>query len=434
MFQAGFRGDWTVDGRGSWTLQGDAYSQRLAQRAVSTSYAAPFSTVSSRESPLAGGNVLGRWAGRLAGRDTQVQAYYDGTFRDERPVRETRDTVDVDFQQREPFWNRNTLVWGAGYRLTSGRITAFGTTSFSPASRTDHLFSAFAQDDVTVVAARLHAIAGVKVEHNGYSGFEVQPSGRLLWTIDPDNTFVAAVTRAVRTPSRVETDYTTTSLAAPTVPAFVRLLPNPAFRPEELTAYELIYRTRPIPKAYVTVSSFFNQLEHLLSTELSTAFVESDAQSTRLILPVSFMNGLIGNSQGVEVTGDLRPASWWRTTVHYSYLQIRIGRDPLSRDVSQERRYEGLSPNHQVQIQTGIDVTRAIEVDWTWRRVSALTAGPVPAYSTSNVRLAWQPRPALELAIVGKDLQDGHHLEWASDSGGGIEIRRSVFASVTLRR
>jgi iron complex outermembrane receptor protein len=435
LFQSGFRGDWNPGGRGAWTLQGDVYGERLAQRAVSTSYAPPFSAVSRRDSPLAGGNVLARWSGRPGtGGDVQIQAYYDRTYRDERPVRETRDTADVDFQQRQPEWKRQALVWGAGYRVTSGRITAFETTSFSPPSRTDSLFSAFAQDDFTLVPLRLHAIGGVKMEHNDYSGFEVQPSARLLWTIDRDNTFVASVTRAVRTPSRVETDYTTTSVASPVVPAFVRLLPDPDFHPEELTAYELVFRTRPAARAYVTVSGFFNHLDDLLSTELATPLVESDSQSTRLILPVSFMNGLHGNSQGVELTGDVRPTSWWRTTVHYSYLQIRIARDPLSRDVSQERRYEGLSPNHQVQIQTGIDLPRAVAVDWTWRYVSDLAVGPVPDYATSNLRVSWQPRRGVELAIVGKDLQDDHHLEWPADGGTGIEISRSVFASVTLRR
>jgi iron complex outermembrane receptor protein len=277
---------------------------------------------------------------------------------------------------------------------------------------------------------------GAKLEHNAYSGFELQPSGRLLWTANPSNTLVASVTRAVRTPSRVETDYTTTSLVSAAAPTFVRLLPNPEFQPEELVAYELIYRVRPIEQAYFTLSTFFNQLEHLLSTELlaPNGFVETTPLPPRVILPVSFLNGLHGNSHGFEVTADTRPASWWRVTANYSFLRIQVTPNSGSRDVSQQRRYEGLSPRHQVQAQTSFDFPHAIALDWAWRYVSELPAGPVPAYATSNVRLSWRARRGVELAIGGKNLHQAHHLEWPAGGGGNVLIERTVFALLTFRR
>ena len=59
-------------------------------------------------------------------------------------------------------------------------------------------------------------------------------------------------------------------------------------------------------------------------------------------------------------------------------------------------------------------------------------AAAVPAYHTSNVRLGWLVVPGLEVALVGQNLHDDHHLEWPS-GGGNIEVQRSVFASVTWR-
>jgi len=135
--------------------------------------------------------------------------------------------------------------------------------------------------------------------------------------IDASHSLFSAVTRAVRAPSRVETDYTTTSLANAVVRAFVRLQPNPEFKAEALVAYELGYRVRPVQRLYVTVSGFFNQLANTLSTELSTPFVETTPPPARVILPVTFANGLHGNSHGLEVTGDFRPVAWWRTTANY---------------------------------------------------------------------------------------------------------------------
>jgi len=431
--QSGFRGDWTLAAERALTVQGDVYRGRLGERSVATSFTPPFSTVSAVKAPLSGGNVLARLAGRFGTTtEYQFQTYYDRTDRDERPVGETRDTFDMDYQQRRPLGQEHRLTWGAGYRLTSGRITAIAPSAFIPSTRTDNLFSAFVQDEVVLLANQLTLTAGAKVEHNEYSGFELQPSGRISWSINTDNTLVGSVTRAVRTPSRVETDYTTTSLTGPAPPTFVRLLPNPGFVPEEVVAYEVGHRIH-VGNVYVTASGFFNQLTNILSTELGTSFVETTPGTPHVILPVQFLNGLHGNSHGIEVTGEVRPASWWRSTANYSLLRIQLTRDPGGRDVSQERRNEGLSPQHQFQLSSSFDLPRRFTLDWYVRAISELRAGPVPAYATSDVRLAWQSSAGLEVALVGQNLHQAHHLEWR-DGAAATELRRSVAVTLTLRR
>lgn len=434
MVQGGARADWTLPGSRTLTLQGDAYRGELGQLYTAPLTAPPFSQTSVRDAAVAGGNVLGRWTAPLAGGEYQLQTYYDRTRRDERPVAETRDTFDVDFQHRRRLGRRHGLVWGAGYRVTSGRITAVAPTAFLPPDRTDQLFTAFVQDDIALTSERLRLVVGAKALHNDYSGFELQPSARLMWTATPATALFAAVTRAVRTPSRVETDYTTTSLSSPAVPAFVRLLPDPQFESETLTAYEAGYRLRSVPGLYLTASAFFNHLEHTLSTELLTPFAETTPPPARLILPVTFANGLHGNSHGVEVTGDLRPVTWWRATANYSFVRIQMTRNPGSADVSQERRYEGSSPRHQVQLVSALDLPRRFSVDWFARYVSSVAVGAVPAYTTSTVRLSWQPRQGVEIAVVGQNLHDDRHLEWPAGAGGNVEIRRSAHVSLTFRR
>jgi iron complex outermembrane receptor protein len=434
MVQGGLRGDWTLSRSRTLTLQGDVYTGELGQRFSVPLNTPPFTQSSIRDAGLSGGNVLARWTAPSGAGEYQLQTYYDRTSRDERPVAETRDTFDVDFQHRRRLGQRHGIVWGAGYRVTSGRITAVAPTAFLPPDRSDNLYTAFVQDDFIVRPDRLRLVFGTKVEHNDYSGFEIQPSGRMMWTINASNSLFAAVTRAVRTPSRVETDYTTTSLANPAVPAFVRLQPNPGFEPEELTAYELGYRVRTGPLLYVTVSGFFNNLENTLSTELLTPFAETTPAPARLILPVTFRNGLHGNSHGVEMTADLRPLPWWRTTANYSFLRVQMTRNPGSADVSQERRYEGLSPRHQLQVVSSLDLPRRVSFDWFFRYISELPAGPVPSYATSSVRAAWQPHRQFELAIVGQNLHEARHLEWPTGLGEDVLIERSAHVTVTWRK
>ncbi len=434
MVQGGLRADWTLDQNRTLTVQGDTYTATQGQQLALASFTPPFSETLVRRSTLTGGNLLARFSGDLAQGQFHVQTYYDRTTRDERPVREVRDTFDLYFQHRPRPAARNDFIWGASSRITSSTLDTVGLTTFTPAARTDGLHGVFAQDDISLVPARLRLVVGGRLDHNAYSAWEFQPTARAMWTLTERHSLIGAVTRAVRTPSQVEHDYATTSVASPAQPAFVRLQPNTAFGPERVTAYELGYRGQPHRTAQITMSSFYNRLDDVLSTELLTPFVETTPPPARVILPVTFANGLHGDSRGFELTTDWRPTAWLRTSGSYSFARIRLTRSPGSADVSQERRGEGLTPHHQAQVQTSVDAPHALQFDWMWRYVSALPAGAVPSYSTSDVRVSWQPRRHVEVAIVGQNLHDAHHLEWPSGLGPNVEIRRSVYASLTWRK
>jgi len=427
--QGGVRGDWRLEDEQRLTIQGDAYTSRLGQRQVVTSADYGSTTAQFVDAPVSGMNMAARWSGGLpAGAAFTLHAFYDRTHRDEEPVGETRNTIGLDYQQRQQPWRRHQLTWGIGYRLSADDIVSVGTSEFDPSRFTDHLFSAFAEDEFPLLPS-LVLSAGSKIERNSYSGFELQPSARVTWQAAPAHTIVASVAHAVRTPSRVERHYTTGSLVDPAVPSFVRLLPSANFTTEKLTAYELGYRVRPSATTYFTVSGFYNTLDDLLTTELLTAFAEN-GPPPRLILPVIFRNGLHGHSQGVETTADVRPWEWWRTTFNYSYLDVVVDPEPGSTDVTQERANEGRVPHHQVQLRTAIDLPGSVSVDWLMRHVSELNDGNIPSYATSDVRVGWQPNPWLEFFVVGKNLHDAHHPEWP----GGIQVRRSFFVAATLRR
>jgi iron complex outermembrane receptor protein len=430
--QAGFRSDWTLRRDRSATVQGDVYDARLGERPTIATFAPPYAERSDISAPLSGGNVLARIGGPAGRRgDFQLQTYYDRTNRHEIPVAEARDTFDIDFQHAWRPGDRNTVNWGLGYRVTSGRITTVAPTFFTPNNRTDTLVSAFVQDEFTLVPNRWQLTVGSKLEHNAYTGAEAQPTVRLRWTPDELSTVWAAATRAVRTPSRVETDYTTTSfssLQSSGTPNFVRLLPDPSFVTEKLTSYELGYRSRPVPWTYVTASGFYNAYQDLLSTDLLPQFDEEN----RHILPVTFGNGVHGWSHGAEVTADVRARSWWRITANYAYLTVDAAKDPGGLDVSQVANYKGTVAHHQFQLTSSTDIRDGWSVDWSVRRVSALVFGSIPAYTTANLRIARQMARGLEISLVGQDLLQRHHVEWPS-SGGAIAIQRSAYVRLTWR-
>ncbi len=430
MSQAGFRADWNLGAQRGFTLQGDAYGGEAGQRSQLTTYAPPALTTLEGDAGLRGGNVLARWHDSVR----RLQVYFDRTNRTEPTFQESRNTLDLDFQHLVIATPRHQVLWGASARLSAGDITSVETQRFLPEDRTDALATAFLQDEITLVPDRWRLTLGAKLERNSYSGVEVQPSARLLWTPRPDESLFASVTRAVRTPSRVEQDFERTALVNPAIPQFLRLQPNDDFASEKLVAYEAGHRFRPLPSVYVTTAAFFNHVTDILSTELGPTFVETTPAPAHVVLPLIFDNGLHGNTHGVEVTGDLRPRDWLRWTATYSLLRVQLTRDPGSRDASQEIRGEKLNPRHQFHSHLSLDLGRRWELDWLLRGVGRLANPGVPAYATSDLRVGYRLTPAIDLSVVGRDLHQGRHLEFPGGGVGNAEVERSAYVKVTFRR
>ena len=190
--------------------------------------------------------MLARWKHVLNdGSDFQVQAYYDRTNHFEPEFGETRDTFDVDFLHHLTLPGQQNFLWGLGARVSpSNLVQTVPTIDFLPHHLTDQIYSGFVQDEIPFFNRRLSLTLGSKFEHNNYTGFEVQPSARLLWNRTPRQSFWASVTRAVRTPSRLDEDIQLTDFATVTpLPIYLRVDGNSQFRSEELIAYEVGFRT-----------------------------------------------------------------------------------------------------------------------------------------------------------------------------------------------
>src|SRR5437762_14146703 len=102
---------------------------------------------------------------------------------------------------------------------------------------------------------------GSKFEHNDYSGFEIQPNIRLAWTPTTNQTVWGAISRAVRSPSRLDSDIRIRSpLSSPTFPpgSFTVFQGNPDFDSEKLTAFEIGYRDQPHRQLSVDLGTFYN--------------------------------------------------------------------------------------------------------------------------------------------------------------------------------
>jgi iron complex outermembrane receptor protein len=428
MFRGGFRLDWEPTKENSFTFQGDIYTGNQDEDYLVPTTTFPFSGVIKSTDTVSGGNLLGRWSHSFSP-DSQLtfQAYYDRTERDSPIFAEDRDTGDIDLQHRFAWGDRQDVVWGLGFRATHDDVRNSLNVSLLPDHRTLDLYSAFVQDEISIVPERLRLTLGSKFEHNDFTGFEIQPSARALWTPGFSQTFWASVSRAVRTPSRAESDIRLNPAPpVPLPPGTITILGNPNMVSEELIAYEFGYRIQPINQLKLDLTAFYNDYDDLRTIEPIRPGPVS---------PSKVANKLFGESYGTEISATAQVTKRWRLQGSYSYLEVQLHREAGSLDSTTERTTEGSSPRNQFFIRSLFDLGWNIEFDSTLRYVDVLPAPKIPSYLTLDLRLAWSPRKNLEFAIVGQNLLDDRHPEFAPTFVGTqkTEVQRSVYGTVLWR-
>lgn len=432
MLRGGFRTDWETAGANNFTVQGDAYKGVLESVLSSPLLVPPFSESLSNDTRVVGGNLLGRWTHtRPDGSVITLEGYYDRTERVDDVLTEDRDTFQIDFQHQLRFGSRQEIVWGLGYRLSHDDFGNSFSFAFDPSSRLLNFYSGFVQDEITLVPERLRLTLGTKIEHNDLTGWEIQPSGRLLWTPTRRQTAWTAVTRGVVTPARFERDSRYNAAAFPVGPdvALLSIFGNPNVDSEELVAYEIGYRVQPHERLFLDVAVFYNVYDRLVTLESQPTVPEG----SHLLMPNQWDNKADGESYGGEVAGRWHAADWWWLDATYSYVQIEVHPDAGSADVFSEGA-EGKSPRHQAMLRSAMQLPGKIEFDAAIRFVDELPEFQVPEYWELDARLAWKPNDNWEVAIVGQNLLHDHRPEFAvTASLQPTEVPRGVYGKVTWR-
>ena len=412
QLRGGLRMDWSPSDCDLVTVQGDIYDGKSGSN---TSTRPPFDEV------VEGGNVLARWTHTIDDdSDYSLQTYYDATDRNSPTFLQHVETVDVDFQHRFPLGYCHNAIWGLGYRriYTSLPTGPAGTFALVPTKLTTDLYSAFIQDEITLSEDRLYLTLGTKLEKNYFTDVEVQPSTRLLWLLDNRRVAWGSISRAVRTPARIDRGFR--------VPLGPFLLgPSPGFDSEELIAYEIGYRAQPTENFSWDLALSYNVYEDLQAREVVGGGFP---------IPVAFANEMSGDTYGVEISGRWQVTPCWSLSAWYSFLQIELQEAPTL--LPSVADVEGESPHNQAFLMSSWDIGCRTDLDLMLRYVDELPAIDVPSYLSLDLRLGWHPTSNLELSVVGQNLLDHHHPEF-DDAGGAPqftgEIRRGVYGQVVRR-
>lgn len=436
QYRTGLRYDWQPSPQNTFTAQAGLYRGRAGQ-----TFSIPVLTgdvlerVFDEDTDLSGAHVLAQWDHTFSpSSKMSLQTYYDRNRRMDSGLFIFYETYDVDFQHQFVIGKKQNVVWGVGYR--TNRDTTHGMTkiAFDPLSHTTRQLSAFVQNEIDLVTDRLNLTVGLKVEHNAFTGFEYQPNTRFMWTPSKQHAFWGAVSRAVRTPARADSDVMINFKAfrfkdfdpesvLGGVPVLTQLVGNKQFESEKLIAYELGYRVQPTPNIFLDAATFFNVYTDLRGGRIGPVTFYSN--------PSFFENKIIidnmkdGETWGFELVFDWH--CWEdraRLRTVYSHLDIDLklkqGVDPTNTTI------EVGSPKNQAYVQLSLTPHQKILLDGTLRFVgrvpdhmddtefpisNLLPTVDIERYTELDLRLGVYVMPSVEVAIVGQNLLHAHHQE-----------------------
>ncbi len=386
--QGGFRLDWQGVADAA-TIQGDL-----------------FEFPSETNERTYGGNLLARWSHSFTGGSALVvQAFYDRVSRTSSAVEDAEEKLDISAQHTIRLGPSHTVVWGGGYRFSHDRFVAeAGPFTLLPRSRDIQLGNLFAQDTIAL-ADDLSLTLGTKVEHSSFSGTELLPNARLAWQVAQDHLLWSAVSRAARTPTRIDRD-----LQAPGL-----VDPGRDFDSEELIAYELGYRGQLSSRASLSVSLYYNDYDELRALAISpdSGLLEFD-------------NVMEGHTYGLEAWGDYQVNGWWRLSAGVNLLEKDLHVVSPGTTLALDQ-HQGNDPEYQLSLRSSMDLSDDVDLDIGLRAIDDLPSPDVPGYIELDARVGWEVVDGLELSLVGNNLLHDQHPE----TGNPI-TRREIPRSVML--
>ncbi len=402
--QAGFRFDW--DGADqALSVSGDLHKGALRAS-------------NEPRTDFSGANLVARVDARLAGDSAlRLQAWIDQQRRTQPGAgRHQLDTVDIEAQVATRLGQGHALTWGAGYRHVRDSFDNGPVLQFAPGARRLRWANLFAQDEFEIAPA-LRATAGLRLEHNDYTGLEMLPSLRLAWDHAPGAMLWAAASRTVRAPARIDREMLLLDPASNG--RRVLVAGGPDMRSETARVLELGYRAQPNMALSFAATVFFSSYERLRTLEPQAG-------------GAVFRNLGHGRARGLEAWGSWQAMRGWRLSAGAVLQDIDTGVAASSADASARTGLATNDPRSYWMLRSSHEITRGLAAELLLRRVAHLPQPAVPGYHELDARIAWQAGAGIELALAGRNLLQARHPEFG-EAGSRQLAERGVFASASLR-
>ena len=451
MARVGGRFDWDRNEKNAFTLSFQAYSGKSGDYRITRTLAPPYQSIIDAVTETTGAFLTASWQLDLSeGSDLAIQAYFDKHEREVYTYDEDVESFDLDIQHGFNIGAKHDFMWGVSYRNSKDVTTSTFEISILPESASRQRISAFVQDEFSIFDDKVRIMVGSKFENSEFSDetLEISPSARISIPVGENRTVWAAVSNAVRTPSRGEQGGRVVGAVLPPgspefplpVPAVVALNGNPNMRSEDVTAYEVGYRMRDRGFEF-DAAFFYNDFTNLRDLVQGAPICMPSgimlmvdptclASSPYIEIPLVLANNSEIQTYGVELWVSKNISERWR--VHGSYTFIEEKGDVGSGDGTNFGIVED-SPGHQVVLRSATDISESLEFDLWVRWVDKLEGQKIDAYAAVDTRFAWSPMPSLSVAAVGKNLFAGEHSEFISELGDLAPVQIEASGYIELR-
>lgn len=437
----GLRADTTAGARNQLTVTAGVFMREWSQATLSPVLGAPYVARSVSDQQARHWYTHLGWDHESGpSTKTSVLGNFEHSDRDMPEIGSKRTTWSLDVQQSTSSNPRERWVWGAGFRRTSHQTDGTFLVTLDPADRTDELWSGFVSDEIAL-SKQTHLTLGAKLERNGFTGWELQPSVRVAHQPSEDQTLWVAVSRAVRTPSRIDRDGRINFLAMPGqggAPVLVALFGNDRFVSEKLTSREVGWRRRISNSFTLDVSAYHNVYSDLRSFEPGPQSMEGTPPPPHVLAPYTFANNLKGTTQGFEIVARGQPTPRWNLLAGLAWyeedLELATGSmDPFG---TQRGDGRGLTPRKQFILASQFDLGASWQLDSDLSYVDSIqeAIGQVDPYWRWNLRLGWSPSDTVSVGLSLRNLLDDRHEETRSTFlTGSSVIPRSAILQATWR-
>ncbi len=439
--QIGFRSDWQVSSKDTITTQGDYYDIDFESDLPSR-----FISLEAGSSPLLafyqyyGANVLSRWTRSV---DTEssfkFQVYYDFFQRKANvPLENRADQLDLEFQHNFKYGDRHNLSWGLNYRAA---FFDFETNQiFKLDNQNTNLFGSFIHDEISIVPDKWSLILGTKLEHNDFTGIEVQPNARILWTPSKNHSVWMAFSRAVRLPTINEDKRIANRALVPNfsgdLPLFITERNEGVTSSEKLLSSEIGYRYKVDSKLYFDLTGYYFDYKDII--ELTTGPISFESTPfSHFVLPETNDNSIEAKVFGAEFAAQWQPLKNLRLAVGYTLTKIEVrpvlaNTLPIFLGGEGDLEVEG-EPQHILNARSYLNLTPSLQLDSLFYLVSKNTTRNIPLYTRFDLRLGWNPSANIDISLIGQNLFDPSHPESTELLERNSEVQRSFYAKGTLR-
>jgi iron complex outermembrane receptor protein len=415
-WRTGGRLEWRRSGEQTVTLSGDLYGGDLKSQIIAT-IGVPDGPNGKEKDSMAGGYLSGLWEQKTETASRALKVYYNDQSRHELGSLARSRAVDFDYQDHPTAWRHHDLVWGGDLRYTANHLAGAALPTLLPDYGT-YLANGFVQDEIALVPGRLMLTLGSKVEDGTQAGFQLQPSARLLWAPNHDQSAWAAVSRAAVAPSLQDRDLNL-PLALGTQDGLTivgRLLGNPAFKPETVVAFETGYRRRVGNNFTLDMAGFFNDNQRIQGLATTTTFQAIPVPSLRSTL--EYTNGFRVRTGGFEASAKWKPRASLVFQGSYTWMEAHV----VQVDSGMLRITDAWNAPH-----TSLMGTAAWSLGSRWTANGSMAyvgrlgdtnpGSAVPAYERLDLHVARKIGNWVMVEAGGTNLLSPRHLEFGGDTG-----------------